>query len=131
MSDSNWNPWKMTTIGMVLVLVTALVTGLVVANWPGNGNGKVQTTSAVRRAPVRYAAAPAEPVRYAAPPASCDRTPEVLKDALIGGAVGAGVGAASGAIVGGKHNPVGKGAAIGGLVGATAGTAYGLNQPCP
>ena len=30
---SGWNPWKMTAIGMVLVTATALVTGLVVANW--------------------------------------------------------------------------------------------------
>lgn len=30
---SNWNPWKMTAIGMALVVATALITGLVVANW--------------------------------------------------------------------------------------------------
>ena len=35
MADNGWNPWKLTTIGMALVLTTALVTGLVVANWSG------------------------------------------------------------------------------------------------
>ena len=30
---SNGNSWKMTAIGMVLVVATALITGLVVANW--------------------------------------------------------------------------------------------------
>ncbi len=30
---SDWNPWKMTAIGMALVIATALITGLVVANW--------------------------------------------------------------------------------------------------
>jgi len=29
------NPWKVTTIGMAVVIATALVTGLVVANWTG------------------------------------------------------------------------------------------------
>jgi hypothetical protein len=56
-----------------------------------------------------------------------DKTTEVIKDALIGGAVGAGVGAAGGAIAGGGSG-AGKGAGIGGLVGATAGTLYGLNE---
>jgi type IV secretory pathway VirB10-like protein len=31
MSAQSWNPWKMTAIGMGLVMVTALVTGVVVA----------------------------------------------------------------------------------------------------
>jgi hypothetical protein len=30
---SNWNPWKMTAIGMALAIATSLITGLVVANW--------------------------------------------------------------------------------------------------
>jgi hypothetical protein len=37
MTQNNWaNPWKLTTIGLILVAVTALITGLVVANWSGN-----------------------------------------------------------------------------------------------
>src|SRR5215470_4383085 len=34
--NSSWNnPWKLTSIGLGLVAVTALATGLVVANWTG------------------------------------------------------------------------------------------------
>jgi uncharacterized protein YcfJ len=37
MSDNSWgNPWKLTTIALILMMVTAVVTGLVVANWSGN-----------------------------------------------------------------------------------------------
>jgi hypothetical protein len=37
MTQNNWaNPWKLTTIGLLLVAVTALITGLVVANLSGN-----------------------------------------------------------------------------------------------
>ena len=35
MTDNGWNPWKITAIGLSVVVVTALVTGLVVANWTG------------------------------------------------------------------------------------------------
>ncbi len=31
-----WNPWKVAAIAMMLVMATALVTGLVVANWSGS-----------------------------------------------------------------------------------------------
>jgi hypothetical protein len=59
--------------------------------------------------------------------AKSDRTAEVLKDVLIGGAVGAGVGAAGGAVADGGKG-AGKGAGIGALVGVAGGTLYGLNQ---
>ncbi len=37
MADSSWrNPWKLTAIAMALVVVTAVATGLVVANWSGS-----------------------------------------------------------------------------------------------
>ncbi len=36
MADQQSNPWKLATIGMVLVFSTALVTGVVVANYVGN-----------------------------------------------------------------------------------------------
>ncbi len=132
MSDA-WNPWKMTAIGMALVIVTAVVTGLVVANW---------TTPKEDPKPAAMASRAPAPVRQAAPPptaadvdacnqyaksAAGDKTTEVVKDALIGGAVGAGVGAAGGAIAGGGKG-AGKGAGIGGLVGAAAGTLYGINE---
>ena len=36
------NPWKLTAVGMALIMTTALVTGLVVANWTGSSKDKVE-----------------------------------------------------------------------------------------
>jgi hypothetical protein len=36
MSDDGWGPWKLAAMGLGLVMLTALVTGLVVANWTGS-----------------------------------------------------------------------------------------------
>ena len=33
MTSDSWNAWKLTTMGLVLSIVVAFVTGLVVANW--------------------------------------------------------------------------------------------------
>ncbi len=33
-----WNPWKYATLGILIVLATALITGVVVANYVGNHN---------------------------------------------------------------------------------------------
>jgi hypothetical protein len=33
MTSTGWNPWKMTAIGLGLVVSAALITGVVVANW--------------------------------------------------------------------------------------------------
>src|SRR4029434_10965338 len=33
---AKWNPWKITALAMALVMATALITGLVVANWSGS-----------------------------------------------------------------------------------------------
>ncbi len=33
--DHSWNPWKLATFGVLIVLTTALVTGVVVANYVG------------------------------------------------------------------------------------------------
>lgn len=35
MSDDGWDPWNLTGIGVALILATALISGLVVANWTG------------------------------------------------------------------------------------------------
>jgi hypothetical protein len=131
------NPWKVTAIAMALVMVTALVTGVVIANWTGRGEleRKAETprTEPLKAAAVRMAVAPqssglATPSRStveacnrqaAAEVGSQDRTTEVVKDAAMG--------AAGGAIADGGKG-AGKGAAIGGLVGAGGGTLYGLNE---
>jgi hypothetical protein len=134
MSDQKWNPWKVTAIGMAVVFATALITGLVVANWAGNQRkDAAQTTSRppAATAPMSASARPSpadiESCNQYAKSVVASPTTEVVKDALIGGAIGAGVGAAGGAIAGGGKG-AGKGAAIGGIVGATAGTLYGLNE---
>ena len=41
-----WNPWKVTALAMALVMATALVTGLVVANWSGSSLDVAQPASA-------------------------------------------------------------------------------------
>jgi hypothetical protein len=132
------NPWKLTAIGMAVVMATALVTGLVVANWTGGDRAaQEQKVQKVQQAsPVRVASASAAPSsnaiaacnKYAASEAGTkDKTMEVVKDGAIGAVVGAAVGAAGGAIAGGGKG-AGKGAAIGGVVGAGGGTLYGLNE---
>src|SRR3989442_1161751 len=35
MADNAWTPWKMTAVALALVIATAIVSGLVVAYWPG------------------------------------------------------------------------------------------------
>jgi hypothetical protein len=140
--NESWNPWKLTAIGMGLVGVTALVTGLVVANWSGSErdvkavDAKATTTESAPPASAR-AAAPTSPPHRAAvashapgapvvPPQAAvnacnqyaqestrEKTIEVVKDAAIGAVVGKGAG---------------KGAAIGGVLGAGGGTLYGLNE---
>lgn len=130
MSEEKWNPWKLTAIGMALVIATALVTGLVVANWTSNDKAKPVSTApagGARQAPAAPLAADIDACNQYAKTAAGSSTTELLKDAVIGGAIGAGVGAAGGAIAGGGKG-AGKGAAIGGVVGVTAGTLYGLNE---
>ena len=150
-----WNPWKVTALAMALVMATALITGLVVANWSGSSQEVAQPASAPATArliqqPKTVSVKPAAPQTQAAPapqaPAvptqevvdACNRyasrqvgetnkTTEVVKDAAIGAVVGAAVGAAGGAIAGGGKG-AGKGAAIGGVVGVGGGTLYGLNE---
>jgi hypothetical protein len=61
MADSSWsNPWKLTAVGMALVAVIAVVTGLVVAN--RSGDPKAAATSS---APVGTTPAPV--AKYSAP----------------------------------------------------------------
>lgn len=158
MSDAGWNnPWKLTAVGLALVMVTAVVTGIVVANWTGTSSERQaaesqpvkavvsQPSASPRMAAAPAPAAPAAPVAPAAPArpmqsvidecnryagssaTTKDKTVEVVKDSAIAGLVGAAVGAAGGAIAGGGSG-AGKGAGIGGAVGLGAGALYGLNE---
>ena len=143
MSNGGWNnPWKLTAIGMALVVVTAIATGLVVANLSGKDSDKskaAETTSSVRAAPRSAATASSSPAiptqsviaacnqQAASQVPSRDKTMDTVKNGALGAIAGAVVGAAGGAIAGGGSG-AGKGAAIGGLVGAGGGTLYGLNE---
>jgi len=138
------NPWKLATLGMALVVVTAAVTTLAVGGRSGRETAQVDPPAASPVMPAASSApaltgphpAPAVPSRatvdacnrYAAgKPTPKDKTVEVAKDTAIGGAIGAAVGAAGGAIADGGKG-AGKGAGIGGLVGLGGGALYGLNE---
>jgi hypothetical protein len=134
---TGWNLWKLTTLGLALVMATALVAGLVVANWSGldSEHGRFAPAATRQALPPRIArpasqivhGTPTTPVvptrdvveacnrQAAAQVADHDKTQEVVTDAGIGAVVGA----AGGAVAGG-----GKGAAIG----VGGGTLYGLNE---
>jgi hypothetical protein len=145
--------WKFTAIGIVVVVATAIVTGLVVANRTGSDPSVVvQAPTSPSASPSSTAQAPTAPPpatetprrssvpsqeavnacnRQAAnqagsaPREGTDKAIDVGKDAGIGALGGAAVGAAGGAMAGGGKG-AGKGALIGGLVGAGGGTLYGI-----
>jgi len=145
------NPWKLTAIGLALVVATALATGVVVASRSKSEDKSVAAQPVPapqhRSAPVADTSSAAHRVGQVTTPArvpdqaivkACndraaaatgprDKTMEVVKDGAVGAVLGAAVGAAGGAIADGGKG-AGKGAAIGGLVGAGAGTLYGVND---
>src|SRR3989449_4575549 len=134
--NGSWDPWKVTAIAMALMMATALVTGLVVANRVGDDTRAAVSTGTASAPAPRVAQPSSVPTqaavdacnRYAtSQTGDGDETAEVVKDAAVGAVVGAAVGAAGGAIAGGGKG-AGKGAAIGGVVGAGGGTLYGLNE---
>ena len=143
MTNESWNnPWKLTAVGMGLVIATVLVTGLVVANWSGTEGDKKLVDVSPGRAASRVATSPAAATAPGVPTQSaidtCNQSAsaqagqrENVKDTVITGAIGAvagaAVGAAGGAVIDGGSG-AGKGAVIGGLVGAGGGTLYGLNE---
>lgn len=152
-SRDQWNPWKLATLGLSVVFITALVTGVVVASYIGQkksepGDAQPEQASLSQSQPAYSQPAPPPPpprsavehhavsrptahdieaCNHYASAAARNKTTDTITDALVGGALGAGLGAAGGAIAGGGGG-AGKGAGIGGLVGATAGTLYGLNE---
>lgn len=141
MTNGSWNnPWKLTAVGMGLVIATTLATGLVVANWTGSERDKkVADVSPERPAARSVTAAPPTPgVPTQAAITACNQSAaaqagqrEKTRDTVIAGAIGAAagaaLGAAGGAVIDGGSG-AGKGAVIGGIVGAGGGTLYGLNE---
>ena len=137
MMSTGWNPWKVTAIGLSLVVTTALIVGVGVAKW--SGKEETPNTTKTRVAPTAAAAVVAPPValpsqavidtcnQQAAREAPQNKTTELVKDGAIGAVIGAAVGAAGGAIVDGGSG-AGKGAAIGGVLGAGGGALYGVNE---
>jgi hypothetical protein len=85
MREGDWNPWKLTAIGLALVMVTALITGMVVANWTGTASERQAAESkaaakAMAPAQPQKAMAPAQPSaspRIAAAPAPVAPAPAV------------------------------------------------------
>jgi len=137
------NLWKLATIGIILVTLTAGATGLATVYFLRPAAADEQTVATPSRAPVRQAVAArpravqATPVAYRPVAASNDPTDcatggerawRIAKPGLLG----AGLGAAGGAIADGGKG-AGKGALIGGITGAVAGSAYGAyrtNKEC-
>ncbi len=66
---NEWNPWKVTTLGLVLVVATALITGVVVARWSG-GDRSAVTSESTTSAPAASIATQAAPATSVAPPPS-------------------------------------------------------------
>ena len=99
--DNSWNnPWKLTAIAMALMIVTAVVTGIVVANRTGTTPAQqVVSTPSPAKPPAAPAAAATAPHptatvppqtaiekcnQYAAtPPSQRDKTIGVVKDTAI------------------------------------------------
>ncbi len=120
-----WNPWKVTALGMALVMATALITGLVVANWSGSSQDAEQkswppASTRLVQQPRPTSVRPAPPQTVQAGPATPAMPTQQVVDACNRYASSQ-VGES-----GGKG--AGKGAAIGGMVGAGGGTLYGLNE---
>ncbi|HSB45654.1 MAG TPA: hypothetical protein VLD60_11615 [Nitrospira sp.] len=141
---ADMNPWKLTSIGLVVVGITAGVTAYVMGGKNSAQDPASTQQSAAQQSAARETAAKpqhkATPVQHSQPPESvvlacnkqaedqvASKTEEMVKDAALGAAITAGVGAAAGAIADGGKG-AGKGAAIGGVVGAAGGTLYGLNE---
>ena len=132
MSENSWNPWKMTAIGMALVMVTALITGLVVANWSGSSDSEKtaklgpQTTTtakpAVKPAPSAPRTVAAAPPVVATQPAAVPQPPAVPTQAAVDACNQQ---VAQAPTTQDKTLEVVKDAAIGAVVGAAVGAAGG------
>ena len=128
---TTWNPWKVTAIAMALVMSTALITGLVVANWTGSTREAMSDVAPAEKTPVAETAAPTakraaapKPVAKAmtAQAPSTPATPMVPTQAAIDAC---NQWAAEHAGPQDKTMEVVKDGAVGALVGAAVGAAGG------
>ena len=115
-----WNPWNVAALGLILLMASALVTGLVVANWSGSSQEPEprrqeaatasrpwQSTRAVGMKPAAAPVARSVPVAAAIPTAEAvqacnqratdevgepERTEEAVRDATSGGVAAVGGG---------------------------------------
>ena len=152
MAEDETNFWKMTSIGLVIAAIVAVVTGIVVANRTGPADTRVVAAPPASPAttvdpkvskPPEPTPAPSRSANGVPPQsvvAECNRVaasmsgPERTRDEkVLNAAKGAGIGALGGAAVGAVGGAIadggkgaGKGALIGGGVGAGAGTLYGI-----
>lgn len=138
MADNGWNnPWKLTAIGLALVIVTAFVTGLVVANWSRTDSdpkvsaagapskpeaARVASSRPVSTAPSQLRPAPVVTSQPVAPAVTPQPVSPVPPQAVIDGChqyAAAQVGQRD------KTAEVVKDAAIGAVLGAAVGAAGG------
>ena len=133
MNDDNWNPWKLTAIGLALVMVTAVVTGMVVANWTGTPrsqqahDSEPATPTATPKSAPQPSALPRTAAVTNAPPVSAPTAvapahPAVPSEAAIDACNRA---AASAPSTKDKTVEVVKDGAVAALVGAAVGAAGG------
>jgi hypothetical protein len=146
------NPWKLTSIGMAVAIVSALVTGLVVANWTGSDRAAQEQKTAVQEQKTavqdqkaaaqeqktphktqamqtHVASAPGVPSQSAVD--ACNKyaaseagSKDKTMEVVKDGAIGAVVGAAVGA-AGGAIAGGGKGAGKGAAIGGIVGAGGG------
>lgn len=70
LANLNWNPWKLTTFAILVVLATAVITGVVVANYMGGPAAKTDSTASqnpLPGVPADQAATEAQPPPVNAP----------------------------------------------------------------
>src|SRR5262249_61537287 len=147
MGGTEWNPGKLPAIGMALVIVTALVTGLVVAQWSGappdqrasdSQPSRTSTVPAIRRvespvaspAPRAASSAVGTPSSTAPTQASINACHQYAatqvgqRDKTVEVVKDAAIGGVGGAAVGAAGGAIaggGRGAGTGGAVGGVSG----------
>lgn len=122
MVEDTGHPWKMTAIGMALVVAAAVITGLLVVGWGPRAGLEALLSPVI--APAPPAVAPATIVAQSPSPADVEACNQYAKAQAGDKAIEV---VKEGAAAGAGRGP-GQGAANGGMVTAAAGTLHGLNE---